>query len=294
VPRTSTGSSSLRDGSPPTGGVPHRPTEIADRLALLGVVPSRALGQSFLCDEFTADAEAALVELPRGAPVVEVGGGLGLLTEALLRRGLGPITVIERDRRLAAHLRRVFGERVRVTLGDALRVELGEPAAVVGNLPFSVATPILTRLFEARVPRVVALLQKEVGERYVARPGGRSYGRPAIQASLYGEMERFAVVPAQKFYPEPAVDGLIVRFTARPGPLPVSSPARCEALVRQVFGRRRKQLGNILPAVVGGRARAELLASKAAWPVGWPRQRPEELPPEAYFALANLIEERPR
>lgn len=292
MPRTSTASSSPPDPAPPPG-VPHRPREIESRLSELGIVPSRRLGQSFLTDPFVADAEAALLEVPAGAAVTEIGGGLGILTEALLRRGIGPLTVIERDRRLAAHLREVFGARITLKVGDALELPLPPAEAVVGNLPFSVATPLLTRLFEARVPRIVVLLQKEVGERYTAGPRTHGYGRPAIQAALYGRAERFAPVPASAFSPVPAVAGVLVRFTGREGPLPVRSPLRLERTVRDLFGRRRKQLGNLLPAVAGGSERARRLAEQAGWPSEWARMRPEELGPEAYFALADALETGP-
>lgn len=283
-------SAASRPGRPgEVPGVPHDVFEIRARLGELGITPSRRFGQSFLTDPFVGDMEAALLEVPSGAPVTEIGGGLGLLTEALVRRGVEPLTVIERDRRLAAHLREAFGARIRVHEGDALEVPLDHPSAVVGNLPFSVATPILTRLFEARVPTVVALLQKEVGERYAAGPGGREYGRPAIQAALYGTVETFAPVPAASFEPVPAVDGIIVRFRAREGPLPVPSVPRFERMVGALFQRRRKQLGNLLPSVTPDKAGAPRYAEDAGWPPGWAKMRPEELPPEAYFALAQVL-----
>jgi 16S rRNA (adenine1518-N6/adenine1519-N6)-dimethyltransferase len=288
VPRTSIASSSRRSADPGARpGVPRRPEEVRARLEVLGVRPSRVHGQSFLTDPFVADMEAALVEVPEGAPVTEVGGGLGLLTEALLRRGRAPLRIVEKDPRLARHLRATFGGAVAVECADALEAPFGAEAAVVGNLPFSVASPILTRLFEARVPVIVALLQKEVGLRYAATAGTHGYGRPSIQAALYGRVETFAPVPATSFEPVPAVDGLIVRFTAREGPLPVPSVPALEETVRRLFSSRRKQLGNLLPRLAGSGAAAEELARAAAWPEGWARQRPEELPPEAYFALAR-------
>ncbi|HEV2317620.1 MAG TPA: 16S rRNA (adenine(1518)-N(6)/adenine(1519)-N(6))-dimethyltransferase RsmA [Thermoplasmata archaeon] len=270
-------------------GVPHRAEEVRERLAEIGLRPSRSRGQSFLTDPFAADIEVAFLEVRPGEPIIEIGGGLGVLTEALARRGLGPVRVIERDPRLVAHLRRTFGDRVAVDEADALETEYAAGSVVVGNLPFSVASPILTRLFESRVRRVVALLQKEVGERYAAGPGGRSYGRPAIQAALFGTTELGAPVPASSFEPKPAVDGVIVRFTARDGPLPVPSVVELERVVRQLFSRRRKQLANLLPGVTGGEREAREAATAAGWPAGWEHQRPEELAPAHYFALACVL-----
>jgi len=290
VPTTSTGSSSPRSDEP-IPEVPERPEAIRAALERLGVRPSRALGQSFLCDPFVADAEAALVEAPPGRPVVEIGGGLGVLTAALLRRGVRPLTVVERDARLARHLRKTFGSRVSVVEGDALEVDLPPADAVAGNLPFSTGTAILRRLIEARVPRIVFLLQREVAERAAAGPGSKAYGRLSIFARLYGTVELFRTVPADAFTPRPEVEGRIGTHRARLEALPVPSIPAFERTVRALFSARRKQLGNLLPRAVGGTEEARRVAERAGWPDQWARLRPEDLGPEAYFALARAIDE---
>jgi 16S rRNA (adenine1518-N6/adenine1519-N6)-dimethyltransferase len=291
VPRTSTGSSSRprRGIAPNASGVPERPEEIRAALERLGIQPSRAWGQSFLSDPFVADAEAALVEVPPGRPVVEIGGGLGILTAALLRRGVGPLTVIERDRRLAGFLRTTFGERIRVLEGDALEVDLPGAECVVGNLPYSVGTPILERLLAARTPRIVFLLQKEVAERIAAGPGSKEYGRLSIFVQLYGSVELYRTVPPESFTPRPEVAGRLAVHRARTGPLPVPSVPEFERTVRLLFGARRKQLGNLLPRLSSSREAAAGLARESGWPPDWARRRPEELAPEAYFALARTL-----
>ena len=284
---TSTGSSSPRRLTPAGEfGVPETPDAVRTALTALGLRPSRRLGQSFLCDPFVADAEAALLEVPPDAPIVEIGGGLGLLTAAVLRRHAGPLTVIERDLRLVRHLRRTFGERIRVIAGDALTVPLPPAAAVVGNLPYSVATAILLRLFAARVPRVVGLVQREVADRLAGSPGSKTYGRLSLIARLYGSVQLYRVVPPEAFDPQPAVESRIVVHTARIGRLPVPSVEAFERLVRQLFNARRKQLGNLLPRVAGTKDAAGQLAESSGWPSDWAKRRPEDLPPEAYFALA--------
>ena len=287
--RTSTASSSPRNPAPMDAEVPpvpSTPAEVRATLEALSVRPSREWGQSFLTDPFVADAEAALVELGPGHPVVEVGGGLGVLTAALLRRGIGPLTVIERDRRLARFLASTFGRRVRVVTGDALAVPIPTAEAVVGNLPYSVATPILLRLFAARVPRVVFLVQREVAERLAAGPGSKTYGRLSIIAQLYGSVELFRTVGPDAFTPRPEVASRIAVHKARAGPLPVPSVPAFEEILRQLFSSRRKQLANLLPRVVPDPTAIDEATRRAAWPADWARRRPEELPPEAYFALA--------
>ena len=294
MPTTSTGSSSRPDrGHPPAAfDVPERPEQIDATLDRLGVRPTRAWGQSFLSDPFVADAEAALVEVPSGRPVVEIGGGLGILTAALLRRGVGPLTVVERDPRLAEFLRSTFGARIRVLEADAREVDLPPAECLVGNLPYSVGTPILLRLFAARVPRVVFLLQREVVERIAAGPGSKAYGRLSISAQLYGSMELFQIVPPGSFTPRPEVAGRLAVHRARSGPLPVPSVPELERAVRVLFGARRKQLGNLLPRLSSSREDAERLARAAGWPGDWAVRRPEELAPEAYFALARALSSR--
>lgn len=289
--RTSTGSLSPRSDRPDPilPDVPSSAEEVERALAALEIRPSKRWGQSFLIDPFVADAEASLVGVPPGRPVVEIGGGLGTLTRALLRRGLGPLTVIERDRRLAEFLGIVFGPRVRVIAGDALEVELPPADCVVGNLPFSVATPILRRLFEARTPRVVFLVQREVAERIAAGPGSKRYGRLSIWARYYGTVELFRTVGPEAFFPHPEVESRLAVHVARPGPLPVGRPT-LERIVDTVFAARRKQLGNLLPRLFSSREEADRRARAAGWPDDWARRRPEELAPEVYFELGRVLE----
>ncbi|MGB7123447.1 MAG: 16S rRNA (adenine(1518)-N(6)/adenine(1519)-N(6))-dimethyltransferase RsmA [Thermoplasmata archaeon] len=289
--RTSTASSSPRSRGPPREfGVPERPEEVRRTLAALGVRPSKSWGQSFLTDPFVADAEAALVEVPAGRPVVEIGGGLGILTAALLRRGIGPVTVIERDLRLAGFLRTTFGDRVEVICGDALTLRLPPADVVVGNLPYSVGTPILVRLLERRTPRVVFLIQREVAERLAANPGSKQYGRLALLARLYGDVELYRTVAAAAFAPVPEVESRLGVHRARSGSLPVGSVPTLERVVRTLFSSRRKQLANLLPRLASSAREAASLAEESGWPTGWPTLRPEQLPPEAFFALSRALE----
>ncbi|HTT35124.1 MAG TPA: 16S rRNA (adenine(1518)-N(6)/adenine(1519)-N(6))-dimethyltransferase RsmA [Thermoplasmata archaeon] len=289
---TSTGSSSPPRPTP--AGAPRSRAEVREALERIGIRPRRSAGQSFLVDPFVADAEAAVALPVPGASAVEIGGGLGLLTEALLRRGPARLEVIERDPRLAAHLERTFGDRITVTPADALEHPTPPADVVVGNLPFSSSVPILQRLFLGPTPRVVALVQREVADRLAAGPGSRAYGRLSIQAALYGAVETFRPVPSEAFEPRPKVEARLVAFARRPGPLPVDDPAAAEALVRAVFGARRKQLTNLLPRSLPAGTDADALAARAGWPPDWRRRRPEELPPEAYFRLAQLLLQRAR
>jgi 16S rRNA (adenine1518-N6/adenine1519-N6)-dimethyltransferase len=291
-PATRNTDSSSPPDVPPAGppAVPGTADEVRSTLARLSIRPSRGLGQSFLTDPFVADAEAALLGLAPGQPLVEIGGGLGQLTAALLRRRLGPLTVIERDPRLARFLRRTFGERIAVIEGDALEVPWPRAEAAVGNLPYSAATPILLRLFAARVPRIVFIIQDEVARRLAAGPGSKEYGRLSIVAWLYGSVELFRTVPPGAFAPVPEVTSRLGVHVAREGPLPVPSVPEFEDLVRGLFSSRRKQLRNLMPRVARSGEMAARWARAAGWPEDWPSLRPEALPPESYFALARIVD----
>lgn len=287
--RTSTGSLSPRERAAELPAVPESPEQVEQALRALEVRPSRGLGQSFLTDPFVADALAVLAAPAAGRPTVEVGGGLGIVTRALLRRGARPLTVVERDPRLADHLERTFGASVRVVRADALAYPFPPEAVVVGSLPYSVATPLLLGRMRQRQRRLAVLVQKEVAERLGADVGSRQYGRPTILARLFGEVELFQEVPAAAFHPLPKVAGRLLVYRRRMGPLPVRSVERLEAIVRALFSSRRKQLGNLLPRLASGSTTAEELARSARWPDGWPRLRPEDLDPEAYFRLACVL-----
>lgn len=299
MPRTSTGSSSPPERGKARRGpshVPENASEVAAALEGLELAPTKSRGQSFLTDPFVADAEAALVGTRPGEPVLEVGGGLGILTSALLRRGIGPLTVVENEPRLAAFLRYHFADRIRVVEGDALVEPVPEVQAIVGNLPFSIATPLLLRWFGGSVPRVVALVQKEVGERLAAGPGSRTYGRTSILAALFGTVELHQIVPASAFFPAPQVDGRLIVFERRPGHLPVRSVAELEVLLDSLFASRRKQLGNLLPSALHRLEEsrpAPGIADLAEWPTEWARLRPESLAPDAYFRLVNVVHRAP-
>ncbi len=289
---TSTGSLSPRSARsrldvPP---VPERPEEVERALAALGLRPSRRSGQSFLVDPFLADAVAALAVDADRLPVVEIGGGLGILTAALLRRG-ATVTVVERDPRLAAHLRATFGSRVEVVQGDALELDLPRDRAYAGNLPFASATAILLELFRLRVPRIAAMVQAEVAARLAAGPGSKAYGRLSIVAALYGTVERYQEVPSTAFVPPPEVRAQIVTHTARTGALPVPSVERLETVVRLLFTSRRKQLGNLVPRLGVPAPDLDRAARSAGWPEDWARRRPEELAPEAFFRFVRALGE---
>lgn len=202
---------------------------------------------------------------PAGETVVEIGPGGGVLTAELLVAGAARVIGWEIDLAWAVELnRRLAGERLAVVVADALDLDWRSltrrgtafPANTVlaaGNLPYNVATPILEGLLphHAAVPRAAFLVQKEVGERLVARPGDAAYGSLSVLVAAYAEARLLGRVPKGAFRPPPKVDGAFVGLTLRPPPLPEGEMPAFLATVRAAFLKRRKTLRNSLAAAWG-------------------------------------------
>jgi len=224
-------------------------------LAQEGLAPRKRLGQHFLVDRGVVGRMLDLAAIAPDEAVVEIGPGLGALTDELAARA-ARLYVIEYDRGLCAVLRRKFAQAptVRVIEGDALEIDLRSAvlegtAKVVASLPYNVAVPILFRLLDERAifPDLTVMIQREVAERLLARPGTRIYGAPSVLFQLYAEpLGRFRVPPSA-FYPRPQVTSEVIRVRLSLEPrVPVTDPALLRALVRAAFGQRRKMLRNAL------------------------------------------------
>jgi 16S rRNA (adenine1518-N6/adenine1519-N6)-dimethyltransferase len=255
----------------------------------------KRFSQNFLHDARIVERIVAAIDPRPGERIVEIGPGLGALTQPLIERA-GHITAVEIDRDLAARLRERFGaDRLRLIEGDALRLDWaglaaadeGEPQAprplrVVGNLPYHISTPLLFALLPAaaRVRDQHFMLQKEVVDRMVAAAGSRDYGRLSVMLQFRYRLARLFVVPAGAFSPAPKVSSAIVRLLPRPpDELPAVDEAVFAAVVTTAFGQRRKTLRNALAA---------LLDEAAIRACGVdPGARAETLPVEAFVALAR-------
>lgn len=244
-------------------------------------------GQNFLVDRTAIGRIIAAIDPQPGDHVVEIGPGLGALTEPLLAR-LASLEVIEVDRDLAARLAaRWPAQRLRVHVADALEFDfarLGTRLRVVGNLPYNISSPILFRLCEATaaIADIHVMLQKEVVDRMIARPGTRDYGRLSVMLAYRFRIERLLRVAAGAFRPAPRVESAFARLTPH-DPLPW--PARDEPLFARIvaaaFGQRRKTLHNAL------REFADDEALRAAGVD--PRARGETLSVQEFVALSNRL-----
>jgi len=237
--------------------------EARDALAAAGLRPQKRWGQHFLCDPAVARRIVDAAELRPGAAVLEIGPGLGALTDELAARA-ARLYLVEIDRGLAARLLERHADRahVRVLVGDVLALPLetmlegDDDITVVANLPYNIATPVLFRLLSLRrrVRRAVVMLQREVAARLAAPPGADARGALSVMVQTWAEVRVAFGVSRRSFLPPPRVDSAVavLRFAATPR-VPLRDPATYEAVVRAAFGQRRKMLRNALAALAAAR-----------------------------------------
>jgi 16S rRNA (adenine1518-N6/adenine1519-N6)-dimethyltransferase len=254
-----------------------------------GIRPKRDLGQNFLIDSNLLDVIARAAALDEADVVLEVGGGLGVLSEHLAAR-VAHVHVVELDRALEPALRDALDAHPNATLhlADAVKLDLAAldpaPTKVVANLPYGVAASVILRTI-SDLPGVttwVAMVQKEVGERFAARPGTAAYGVPSVLAQLACDVRVLRPVSRTVFRPVPNVDSVLVGLTRR-GPAP--EPA-LRALVQQGFAHRRKALARSLSLAPGATPGLRDGARGALEAIGRPADaRAEQLAPEEWRAL---------
>jgi 16S rRNA (adenine1518-N6/adenine1519-N6)-dimethyltransferase len=279
----------VSDGLPPLRSV----------VAAHDIAAKKSLGQNFLFDLNLTSRIARAAGPLADATIVEIGPGPGGLTRALLAEGAAHVIAIERDPRCLAALAEIaahYPDRLDIIEGDALTCDLGalvgtrRPARVCANLPYNVATVLLTGWLEGDAwppwfDRLTLMFQKEVAQRIVASPAMRAdYGRLAVLANWRCTTRILFDVPPSAFTPPPKVTSSIVELVPRAQPLPCAVQLLSE-VAQSAFGQRRKMLRQSLkslgidPAVLLARANIE------------PTKRAEEIPIEGFVALANALAE---
>ena len=259
-------SSSGGDGSPRLLG----PAQIRQLAAEVGVRPTKTLGQNFVHDANTVRRIVAESGVGADDVVLEVGPGLGSLTLALLEQA-GRIVAVEIDPVLAQRLPRTIAERAAARQGDfevitadALRVTRDDlpvaPTALVANLPYNVAVPVLLHLLAVfpEIRTALVMVQAEVADRLAAEPGSRTYGVPSVKARYHGTVRRAGAVGRSVFWPEPKVESGLVRIE-RTDTYPVDDELRGAvfAVVDAAFAQRRKTMRSALAGWAGSPAEAE-------------------------------------
>jgi len=264
---------------------------LADRL---DIRPTKSLGQNFLHDANTIRRIVRTADLTPGQTVLEIGPGLGSLTLGLLEAG-HPVTAVEIDPVLAATLPTTVAARLpaanlRVVTADALTIRDlpgPPPTALVANLPYNVAVPVVLTLL-ARFDGLqtgLVMVQSEVAARLAAPPGSRVYGVPSVKAAWYATTSRAGTVPRAVFWPVPNVDSGLVRLVRRPPPQLPAGVTREDvfAVVDAAFAQRRKMLRSALGEWAGSPAAAEAVLRAAGID---PSARGETLDVTAFARIA--------
>ncbi|TXH02199.1 MAG: 16S rRNA (adenine(1518)-N(6)/adenine(1519)-N(6))-dimethyltransferase RsmA [Rhodocyclaceae bacterium] len=252
-----------------------------------GHVARKRFGQNFLVDHGIIGAIISAIDPKRDETVVEIGPGLGAITEPLLQR-VDHLHVVEIDRDLIAQLKKQHApERMTIHEGDALAFDfasIGKDLRLVGNLPYNISTPLLFHLagYVDIVRDMHFMLQKEVVERMVAEPGDADFGRLSVMLQYRFWLEWLIDVPPESFDPPPKVDSAVVRLIPKPAAeLKAKNPDKLAAVVQQAFSQRRKMLRNTLKGLLSEAAFAELGII--------PTLRAEDVPVEDYVRIANYL-----
>lgn len=233
---------------------------------------SKKLGQNFLIKRGIVDEIVHAAELTVGEPVLEVGPGIGTLTQGLAQSG-ADVTAIELDRRLLEVLDTTLAsyDNVRIIYGDVLKLDVPtimnhKPFKVVANLPYYITTPIIMSLLESKLPieRLVVMVQKEVALRMVAKPGTKDYGALSVAVQYYTEPDIVLDVPPKSFLPAPAVTSSVIRCVLRDKPpVDVIDEKLFFRVVKAGFAQRRKTFSNTMKTTGLTRDRIEELLAKA-------------------------------
>jgi 16S rRNA (adenine1518-N6/adenine1519-N6)-dimethyltransferase len=250
-------------------------------------VARKRFGQNFLVDRGIIGAIVSAINPARGDTVVEIGPGLGAITEPLLQR-VDHLHVVEIDRDLIARLRKQHApERMSIHEGDALAFDfssIGRDLRLVGNLPYNISTPLLFHLadYGPLVRDMHFMLQKEVVERMVSAPGDADFGRLSVMLQYRFHLEWLIDVPPECFDPPPKVQSAVVRLIPKdPALLTAKDLGKLSSIVQVAFAQRRKMLRNTLKGVLDDAGFAALEIS--------PTLRPEDVSVEDYVRIANYL-----
>jgi 16S rRNA (adenine1518-N6/adenine1519-N6)-dimethyltransferase len=269
------------------------PAEIRDLAELLGLQPTKKLGQNFVIDANTVRRIVRIAGVTAGMTAVEIGPGLGSLTLGLLETGAS-VVAVEIDNRLAEQLPHTVAAAMEaqapltVVTADAMTVTSlePEPSVLVANLPYNVSVPVLLHFLE-HFPSLrtgVVMVQAEVGQRLAAGPGSKIYGSPSAKAAWYGDFSLAGTVSRQVFWPVPNVDSVLVAFERHDQPGTEAERLATFALIDAAFQQRRKMLRQALSVVLGDSATASTCIEAAGLA---PTARGEELTVLDFLGIAR-------
>lgn len=238
---------------------PRRPYKPKNILLPDKIFPKKRLGQNFIIDLEVLDRMSEIAELTKNDEVLEIGAGLGTLTAYLAERAKR-VVAIENDERLFEKLRTSIHHRPRLKLilGDALKIDFrklftGNKMKVISNLPYSISSPILIKLLENRdiFSLIVIMIQREVGERITASPGGRDYGSISVLLQTFFDISIELLVHPEAFWPKPKVESVVLKLNPLRNPrIEIRDMELFKKIVRASFSSRRKILANSLRSLI--------------------------------------------
>jgi 16S rRNA (adenine1518-N6/adenine1519-N6)-dimethyltransferase len=209
-----------------------------------GIRPNRKLGQNFIIDRAVLEREISYAKIKRSDTILEIGPGVGTLTE-LLAENAGKVYAVEMDARMVEILKRRLKNRVEIIEGDFLKVELPHFDKTISNIPYSISSPLTFRLLSRDFKVAILTYQKEFAQRMVAKPGEKNYSRLSVATYYHANAEILEVLPPEVFYPLPEVDSTIVKLTPKKKPFKVNEKLFFDML-RGLFQHKKKTLKKAL------------------------------------------------
>ena len=254
----------------------------------LHIPPLRRFGQHFLVDTKIRDELIQQARLTGNDLVLEIGAGLGFLTEALAKR-INHLIAVEKDRTLAAHLREKFSESRNVTIlyGDALEIPIPKDAKIVSSPPYNISSKLIFLILSSEFKTATLLLQKEFGERLTASSGSRDYGRITVMLRSKAEAKLVKNVSRSVFYPKPRVDSALINIDPLKISLAIEDRSIFTDLVRTLFTQRRRKLKSVLSRYISRQYPAYKYGILSS--VRVPERRVFETTPEELADLTNQI-----
>jgi 16S rRNA (adenine1518-N6/adenine1519-N6)-dimethyltransferase len=212
-------------------------------LKSMGLEPNKRLGQSFLIDEHVVDDQIAFANLTKADIVLEIGPGLGILTNKLaehVRKVIG----IEYDKKLYSYLKTEVPGNVEIIHGDALALDFPKFNKVVSNIPYQISSPLIFKLIDYQFTLAILMLQSEFARRLGAQPNTKEYSRLTIMTSYYYDVELLSNVSKTSFYPEPKIDSQLIKLSPKKARKTARDEHLFSDLIKIVFGERRKMMKN--------------------------------------------------
>jgi 16S rRNA (adenine1518-N6/adenine1519-N6)-dimethyltransferase len=212
-------------------------------LKSMGLEPNKRLGQSFLIDEHVVDDQIAFANLTKADIVLEIGPGLGILTNKLaehVRKVIG----IEYDKKLYSYLKTEVPGNVEIIHGDALALDFPKFNKVVSNIPYQISSPLIFKLIDYQFTLAILMLQSEFARRLGAQPNTKEYSRLTIMTSYYYDVELLSNVSKTSFYPEPKIDSQLIKLSPKKARKTARDEHLFSNLIKIVFGERRKMMKN--------------------------------------------------